>query len=117
MAGFVMKKAENYKDIHVVYGTGSRKQYFPHANYKFLVKTAINLAIAFEVVHSHDYVIGDVNEKFALVSKDAIVKLIDCDSYQVMDGSKIHRCLVGVDMYQPPEIQLGGSYASVTRNL
>jgi DNA-binding helix-hairpin-helix protein with protein kinase domain len=40
-----------------------------------------------------------------LVSKDATVKLIDCDSFQIRANDRSYLCLVGVDTHTPPEMQ------------
>ena len=65
-------------------------------------------------VHQHGHVVGDVNQKNVMVSRKGIVALVDCDSFQVAEGTRIYRCGVGVPEYTPPELH-GRSFASVDR--
>ena len=81
-----MPKITDYEPVHKAYGPTHRKEVFPHADWRFLVRTAKNLAAAFFVIHKFGYVIGDVNEGNILVNDKACVRLIDCDSFQVQDN-------------------------------
>jgi DNA-binding helix-hairpin-helix protein with protein kinase domain len=95
--GFLMPKLEGFKDIHLLYGPKSRLTAFPTANYRFLVHAATNLARTFAVAHTHGAVVGDVNHANVVVSQQAMVMLIDCDSFQVCDRTtgEIYVCHVG----------------------
>lgn len=115
VVGFLMERVDGHKDIHTLYGPRSRVHAFPHADYRFLVHAAANLARAFSAVHECGVVIGDVNDKFALVSNKATVRLIDCDSYQVVAGTRHFFCRVGVPTYQPPEMHQRATYEGVVR--
>jgi DNA-binding helix-hairpin-helix protein with protein kinase domain len=114
-AGIIMPAIRNAKDIHSLYGPRSRLREFPAADYRFLVATAANLARAFAVIHDHGHVIGDVNDRLAMILPDATVRLIDCDSFQVSIGTRIYRCDVGVLTHQPPDLQGISSFHGVTR--
>ncbi|MFA4849182.1 MAG: hypothetical protein WC626_05600, partial [Methanoregula sp.] len=105
VVGFLMPKISDYEPVHKVYGPTHRKEHFPHADWRFLVRTAKNLAAAFFVIHKFGYVIGDVNEGNILVNQQACVRLIDCDSFQVRTGEQLYYCEVGVAQFTPPEIQ------------
>jgi DNA-binding helix-hairpin-helix protein with protein kinase domain len=106
ICGFIMPKVSEYKPIHMLYGPSHRKQVFPEANWRFLVRAAKNCAAAFSVIHKYGYVIGDVNEGNILVDKRASIQLIDCDSFQVRGkDEKKYFCEVGVAQYTPPELQ------------
>ncbi|MAB80317.1 MAG: hypothetical protein CMJ89_13265 [Planctomycetes bacterium] len=105
VVGVVLPKILDYKDIHLLYGPRSRMREFPTATWPFLIRTAANLARAFSAIHEAGHVIGDVNDKVALVSEKSIVKLIDCDSFQVNADKKLYPCDVGVLTHQPPEFQ------------
>jgi DNA-binding helix-hairpin-helix protein with protein kinase domain len=105
VAGFLMPRISRYEPVHKVYGPAHRKETFPHADWRFLVRTAKNLAAAFFVIHKFGYVIGDVNEGNILVNDEACVRLIDCDSFQVRTGGQLYFCEVGVAQFTPPEIQ------------
>ncbi|MCP5158650.1 MAG: hypothetical protein H6975_04410 [Gammaproteobacteria bacterium] len=103
--GFVMPRVHGYQEIHSLYGPSHRKRAFPHADWSFLVHTARNLASAFEAVHARGHVIGDVNPGNVVVSAQALVKLIDCDSFQITAGDRWFACDVGVPQFTAPELQ------------
>ena len=105
VVGFLMPQISDYEPVHKVYGPTHRKEHFPHADWRFLVRTAKNLAAAFFVIHKFGYVIGDVNEGNILVNGEACVRLIDCDSFQVRTSERLYYCEVGVAQFTPPEIQ------------
>ena len=105
VCGFVMPRITDCEPIHKVYGPSHRKESFPNADWKFLIRTAKNLAAAFYIIHKYGYVVGDVNEGNILVTKKACVRLIDCDSFQVQTRDKIYHCEVGVAQFTPPELQ------------
>lgn len=113
--GFVMPKVAGYEPIHHLYGPSHRKQRFPNADWAFLVNTARNVAAAFEAIHAHGHVIGDVNPNLVYVANSTIVKLIDCDSFQVAADGKHYRCEVGVPHFTPPELQAHTSFRGVHR--
>lgn len=113
-AGFLMENVLEHKPLHELYSPGSRKIHFPQADYRFLARTAQNIAKATASVHAIGCVIGDINQSSILVSKAATVTLIDSDSFQVVDDSQTFFCRVGVPEYTPPELQ-GVSLAKVVR--
>lgn len=112
--GFTMSKIDDGKDIHILYSPKSRKLEFPKADWRFLIRTAANVARAFAIIHEAGCVIGDVNHGSVNVSPQAIVKLIDCDSFQVMANGQLFSCDVGNPTFTPPELQ-GMSLAGLTR--
>jgi serine/threonine protein kinase len=85
-------------------------------NWKYPVLSARNLASAVAAIHSKKYCIGDLNESNVLVGQNALIALIDCDSFQVMDtcSGKTYRCPVGKPEYTAPEL-MGKSYTEVDR--
>jgi DNA-binding helix-hairpin-helix protein with protein kinase domain len=103
--GFVMPKVEGHREIHTLYGPTDRKAAFPDASWSFLVRAARNLAAAVQTVHAHGHVVGDVNQGNVVVSRQATVRLIDCDSFQVRHLGHTYPCRVGVPLYTPPELQ------------
>ncbi|MFQ3678847.1 MAG: hypothetical protein SNJ74_13010, partial [Fimbriimonadaceae bacterium] len=115
MVGFLMPRVSDRVDIHNVFATQSRHRHFPDADYGFLVAVATNLARAVAAVHEAGHVIGDVNDRFAMVSADAMVTLIDCDSFQIHVGERLFTCDVGVPMYQPPELQSVPTFRGLPR--
>ena len=110
VVGFLMPRIADGEPVHKVYGPTHRKETFPHADWRFLVRTAKNLAAAFYVIHKYGYVIGDVNEGNILVTDKACVRLIDCDSFQVRSPDQLFCCEVGVAHFTPPEIQKSGNF-------
>jgi len=94
--GILMPRIADHKEIHQLYSVAQRKKDFPEVDWGFLLHTARNCAIAFESVHSHGHVVGDVNQKNVMVSKKGTVALVDCDSFQVKEGTRIFRCGVGL---------------------
>jgi DNA-binding helix-hairpin-helix protein with protein kinase domain/Tfp pilus assembly protein PilF len=109
--GFVMPKIVDHEPIHLLYGVKDRLVKYPDANWPFLLQTAANVARAFQVVHDHGHVIGDINHGGVLVSKKATVKLVDCDSFQITWEGHTYLCGVGQVTHTPPEFQgqnLGG---------
>jgi len=103
--GFLMPRIDGHVDIHKLYGPKSRMQEFPGASWKFLVHAAANMARAFAVVHKHGHVVGDVNHGSVLVARNALVRLVDVDSFQITSAGRTYTCDVGVLTHQPPEFQ------------
>jgi formylglycine-generating enzyme required for sulfatase activity len=117
VVGFLMPKLDTSKakPIFQYYNPSTRRKESPTFSYVYLLRTARNLAVAFKSVHARGYVIGDVNESNVLVAEDAIVTLVDTDSFQVNDGTTVYRCTVGKPEYTPPELQ-GLSFRDVDRS-
>jgi DNA-binding helix-hairpin-helix protein with protein kinase domain len=115
--GVVLPHVSEHQDIHLLYGPRSRLGAFPHAGFPFLIRAATNLARAFAVVHAHGHVVGDVNDRVALVSQHALVRLIDCDGFQITHGGKTFPCDVGVQTHQPPELQGVSSFRGLPRTI
>ena len=103
--GFVMPRVVGHKDIHILYGIKSRQVEYPDAKWPFLIHAASNVARAFNVIHEHGHVIGDVNQRGVLVSKSGTVRLVDCDSFQISVNGNRYLCDVGFPEYTPPELQ------------
>lgn len=115
VCGFVMPRVSGFLAIHKLYGPSHRKQFFPHADWAFLVNAARNVAAAFDVIHAHGHVVADVNQGNVVVAANSVVKLIDCDSFQVfVDGTR-YLCEVGVAHFTPPELQSLKSFRGVER--
>lgn len=114
IAGFLMPNMRSSKDIHALYGPRSRLAEFPQADWRMLVRAALNTARAFAVLHEADCLVADVNHGGIRVAPDATVKLIDCDSFQVRLNAKTFLCEVGVENFTPPELQ-GVSFRTTLR--
>jgi DNA-binding helix-hairpin-helix protein with protein kinase domain len=91
-------------EVFELYGTRSRLQHFPKANFKFLVRAAYNLAVAFDALHSQGIIVGDVNEQNIKVLPDATVRFIDTDSFQIRNGVELYTTDVGTPLWTAPEL-------------
>jgi len=114
LKGFLMPRVTGHKDIHILYGVKSRHADYPEARWPFLIQAAANVARAFNVIHEHGHVIGDVNHGGVVVSKNAMVRLVDCDSFQISANGQRFLCEVGVPTHTPPELQ-GKPFKGVVR--
>jgi len=112
--GFVMPRVYNARPIFEFYNPRLRLRQCPLFHYGYLLRTARNLAAAVRALHERGYVIGDVNESNLLVTNQALVTLVDCDSFQVPDDGRVHRCVVGKMEYTPPELQ-NARFADIDR--
>jgi DNA-binding helix-hairpin-helix protein with protein kinase domain len=113
--GFLMPKISGFEAIHKLYGPTHRKQVFPNADWAFLVNASRNLAAAFEVIHAHGHVVADVNQGNVVVAPNSLVKLIDCDSFQISVAGNRYLCEVGVVHFTPPELQNVKSFRATER--
>lgn len=113
-AGFLMARIEEHSAVHDVYAPEQRKAIHPTMGWNFLVRIAANAARMFASLHRHGVLVGDVNERNLLIGSDATVRLVDCDSFQVIDGDRIFRTAVGVIDYTPPELQ-GADFSVIVR--
>ena len=74
--------------------------------WKHLVTAATNITSAVAAIHERGYCIGDLNESNILIAPNALISLIDCDSFQVPDSTtgKTYRSPVGKPEYTAPEL-------------
>jgi len=104
--GFLMPKITAGCSLFHIYNPVLRKQLPYPFDRKALHRTAYNLCAVVAKIHAKGYVIGDINESNILVNREALVTIVDCDSFQVKDeAGHIHRCQVGKPEYTPPELQ------------
>jgi len=103
VVGFVMPRVLDARPLYELYSPRSRIQQFPSADFRFLVHAAANVARLFASVHKAGFICGDVNHSNILVRQTATVAAVDCDSFQVGDGSRFP-CLVGTELFVPPEL-------------
>lgn len=115
VVGFLMPKVSGRDPVHLVYSPAHRRQERPRAAWDFLLFVARNTAAAFETLHSHGHVLGDVNQGNVMVGGDSHVVLIDCDSFQVNARGTSHLCEVGVSHFTPPELQSLSSFDGFAR--
>lgn len=110
VVGFLMPKIIGRAPIHILYSPAHRKQDYPQVAWDFLLFSARNMAAAFDAVHHHGHVLGDVNQGNVLVGPDSKVMLIDTDSFQINAHGTMHLCKVGVAHFTPPELQGAASF-------
>jgi serine/threonine protein kinase len=116
VVGFLMPLVRDVHPISEFCDVGTRLERFPQFSYDSLCRTATNLASAVAAIHERGYVIGDVNDLNTLVRENALVTLVDTDSFQVTDpvGGRVYRCPVGTEMFTPPELR-GKNFEEVDR--
>jgi len=116
IAGYLMPRVADGVPAAHLHNMKSRLASHPHFNWKYIVRAAMNTALAVQRVHDAGYVIGDVNDQGILVAPNAIVALVDCDSFQVTDPitRRIYRSKVGVGAFTPPELA-GCNFGDVDR--
>lgn len=112
--GFVMPRVQRALPIFEFYNPKSRLQFCPLFHFGYLLQTARNLAAAVRAIHERGYVIGDLNESNLLVNNQALVTVVDTDSFQVPAAGVTFRCPVGKPEYTAPEIQ-GVNFADIDR--
>jgi DNA-binding helix-hairpin-helix protein with protein kinase domain len=103
--GYVMPKIENHHPIGRICLPASRKREFADKPWGWLIHIARNLAAAVDQIHAAGVIIGDLNDANVFVSRAALVRMIDVDSFQISVAGKSWHTGVGVPMYLPPELQ------------
>lgn len=116
--GFVMPRAsQDARTILHYYQPELRRQYAPGFNFRYLATAGRNLAAATSAIRMAGHRIGDLNESNVLVTPEAIITLIDTDSFQVgVPGGQVFRCLVGKPDYTSPELA-GHSFGTTDRTI
>jgi len=107
VVGFLMERVEGAKHLSHAFIPQDRLRWCPWFEYRYLHRTARNLATAVQALHDRGYVVGDVSYSNVLVKDNALVALVDTDSFQVRDpeSGTVYRCPVGKEEYTPPELQ------------
>jgi len=108
--GFTMPLIDlnKYKEVHRYWDTDDRLKSFGGTfTWKHLFATAYNISSAVAAVHDKGYCVGDLRDTNVLTADNALIALIDCDSFQIKDpvSGRIFYTRVGVDEYLPPELQ------------
>ncbi|CAM2143382.1 Protein kinase domain-containing protein [Pararobbsia alpina] len=115
VVGFTMPRVEGHEPIHHLYSPAQRKQFFPQADYAFLVAAARNVAAAFDAIHAHGHVVGDVNQGNVVIRRDSVACFIDCDSFEIQAHGTRFACEVGVQHFTPPELQAIKAFGDAPR--
>ncbi|MBV8885544.1 MAG: tetratricopeptide repeat protein [Chroococcidiopsidaceae cyanobacterium CP_BM_RX_35] len=116
VVGFLMPYVQGMHSILEFYNPKTRRQKCPFFSYRYLHRTARNLAAAVGALHTRGYCVGDMNESNILVSDTALVTLVDTDSFQVREPNSgvVYRCPVGKPEFTPPELQ-GKNFGQLDR--
>src|SRR5258708_25243795 len=114
--GFLMPRVTGPRPLMGVYNPQSRKKFCPLFTYAYLLRAARNLASAVSALHTANCVLGDINESNTLVSNDALITIVDTDSFQIRDSrtGETYRCQVGKGEFTPPGLQ-GKKFTDVYR--
>ena len=115
--GYLMPRIKGASPIFDLYNPQTRRSKYPLFSWRYLLRTARNLASTVAAIHKRGYVIGDINESNVYVTDTALVTLIDTDSFQVTDvkSGKVFRCPVGKPEFTPPELQEVHSFRDIDR--
>lgn len=114
--GFIMPKVGDSVPLSTIYNPRLRSRKAPRFNWHYLHTTALNFSLAVQSLHREGYVIGDIKPQNILVNKNALISIIDTDSFQVRDPftQTVYRCLVGSEGFTPAEL-LGKELADINQ--
>lgn len=115
--GFVMPLVTGMVRLHEVTYLKPRAKVRPGFTYQHLLRVAQNLAHAVHSIHKAGHVIGDLNDANVLVTGNAMITLVDTDSFQILDQSagRTYRSPVGREEFTAPELH-GRDFKLVTRD-
>ena len=116
LCGLIMPKLGAYEPLHHLYSPAQRKQKFSDKSWAFLLHVARNIASVFDVIHAHGHIIGDVNPNLVYVDGKGLIRLIDCDSFQINHEQQVYGCDVGVPHFMAPELQEKTSFRGLVRH-
>lgn len=105
LVGYVMESLVGWLPLHMAYQARTRLQHAPNWTFAYLLRIGRNLSTCVHHIHEHGLVVGDLNESNVLVGPDAMVKIIDADSFQLRTEDQVYRCKVGRPELLPPELQ------------
>jgi DNA-binding helix-hairpin-helix protein with protein kinase domain len=103
--GYVMPKITNQHPVGRVSLPASRKVEFSEKPWGWLIHIARNLSAAIDQIHTAGVIVGDLNDANIYVGDNAVVRVLDVDSFQISVNGKSWNTGVGVPMYLPPELQ------------
>ncbi len=117
IVGFMMPQIVGGRELLQIYNPSLRKKRNLEVDWRFLHVVATNIAHVVQSIHDKGYIIGDIKPQNILVNNQALVSIIDTDSFQVKDplNGKVHHCLVGSQGFTPPEL-LGKDISTTLQN-
>ena len=118
LVGYLMPQIRDAVLMLEVFNPRLRDKVLPDFDVRYLLRAARNLAGALGALHQRGYVVGDLNESNVLVTPSALITMIDTDSFQVREETRlraiVHPCPVAKLEYTPPELQ-GKSFERIQR--
>ena len=116
VVGFLMPRVRRAHSVLRFANPGIRREQLPLFSYRYLLRSARNLAAAIRSLHEAGVVVADVNESNILVTETALVTLVDADSFQITDADgHIWPCPVARPEYTAPELLRAGAQADYSR--
>lgn len=116
--GYLMPRLPGVSPVFRLYNPGLRRRERPHVTWGDLHGVARQVAGAMGAAHTIDAVVGDINESNTVVDDALRVRLVDCDSFRIVDPrtGRVHRSPVAKAEFTAPELQ-GQSMAEVDQTL
>ena len=114
--GFAMYKCEGVS-FRVLGSIATIKQHFPDWTRRELALTALDFISKLRVLQDNGVLVNDFNPSNFLVDRNCNVSFIDCDSFQIADGSKIHVNNTFVPTHCAPELLKNKLLLDLPRNI
>jgi DNA-binding helix-hairpin-helix protein with protein kinase domain len=104
--GFSMPYIQDSRELTHVYNPAFRMRFAPKFNWYYLHSAALNYVSAVEAIHYKNFVVGDIKPQNILVNSQALISVIDTDSFQITDPAtgRHFRCPVGTEGFTPREL-------------
>jgi serine/threonine protein kinase len=112
--GFLLPRISGTLTLNHIYNPKLRKKHAPGFNWFYLHTTAANIASILDSLHQRDYVIGDIKTDNFLVTENALVSVLDTDSFQINVKNQAFRCTMGSEGFTPPEL-IGQDFHTIDR--
>jgi serine/threonine protein kinase len=114
--GYLMPRLQIVNPLSHLIQPRLRQQHHGQLNHRHFYRTARNMALAMELLHNKNIIVGDVNATNILFNHEALVTFIDCETMQItMADGAVHRCNVGMPEYTPPELHDITLFSEVNR--
>lgn len=106
VVGFLMPKIKESIHLTHVYNPRLRRKFAPGFNWYYLHTTALNVAWILKALHEKGCVVGDLKSENFLVSRKALVTILDTDSFQIYDEKTkiLFRSPVASEGFTPREL-------------
>lgn len=118
--GFLMPIVDKGETLINIYNPQRRAKLAANFNWHYLHVTAQNIASIIEALHDKNYIVGDIKDDNFLVNSQALVSIIDTDSFQVLEPSKdgkqgkVYHCPLWSHEFTPAEL-IGKDLSNIDR--